>query len=89
MSTGRVTVHYDARDIFDRRILISHLAAEHPVVHLRQHENGNWNWRRIFPEGPKDASAAEASAISSSWIPRTSATGRLIPSHFRGIRASR
>jgi len=53
VSTGRVTVHYDVRDIFDRRILISHLDAEHLVVHLRQHENGSWNWRRIFPEGPK------------------------------------
>src|SRR5258708_7916922 len=56
ISAGKVTVHYDARDIFDRRILISHLAAEHPVVHLRQHEDGSWNWRRIFPEGPKSPS---------------------------------
>jgi hypothetical protein len=40
------------RDIFDRRILLSHVAVEHPIVHLRQHENGDWNWRLIFPEGP-------------------------------------
>ena len=56
VSTGRVTVHYDVRDILDRRILISHLDAEHPLVHLRQHENGSWNWRRIFPEGPQGPS---------------------------------
>lgn len=56
ISSGPVTVHYDARDIFDRRILISHLAAEHPLVHLRQHEDGSWNWRHIFPEGPKGPS---------------------------------
>jgi len=56
ISSGPVTVHYDARDIFDRRILISHLAVDHPIVHLRQHEDGSWNWRHIFPEGPKGPS---------------------------------
>ncbi len=56
VSAGRVRVHYDMRDIFDRRILLSHLDAEHPIVHLRQHENGSWNWRRIFPQGPKGPS---------------------------------
>ena len=53
VSSGRVRVRYDMRDIFDRRILLSHLEVEHPMVILRQHENGQWNWRRIFPEGPQ------------------------------------
>jgi translocation-and-assembly-module (TAM) inner membrane subunit TamB-like protein len=48
-ASGPITVEYDPRDLFDRRILLSHLEVEHPVVHLRQHENGDWNWRRIFP----------------------------------------
>ena len=48
-ASGPITVSYDPRDLFDRRILLSHLEAEHPVIHLRQHENGDWNWRRIFP----------------------------------------
>src|SRR6267154_6037449 len=48
-ASGPITVQYDPRDLFDRRILLSHLEADHPVVHLRQHENGDWNWRRIFP----------------------------------------
>jgi hypothetical protein len=48
-ASGPITVEYDPRDLFDRRILLSHLEAEHPVVNLRQHENGEWNWRRIFP----------------------------------------
>jgi hypothetical protein len=48
-ASGPITVEYDPRDLFDRRILLSHLEAEHPVVHIRQHENGDWNWRRIFP----------------------------------------
>ncbi len=48
-ASGPITVSYDPRDLFDRRILFSHLEAEHPFVHLRQHENGDWNFRRIFP----------------------------------------
>ena len=48
-AAGPITVAYDARDLFDRRILLSSLTVQHPVVHLRQHENGDWNWRRIFP----------------------------------------
>ena len=48
-ASGPITVEYDPRDLFDRRILLSHLEAEHPVVNLRQHQNGDWNWRRIFP----------------------------------------
>jgi len=52
IASGPVHVKYDARDIFDRRILLSHVAVEHPLVHLRQHENGDWNWRLIFPQGP-------------------------------------
>src|SRR3954451_15246970 len=38
-ASGPITVSYDPRDLFDRRILLSHLEAEHPFVHLRQHEN--------------------------------------------------
>jgi hypothetical protein len=49
VASGPITVSYDPRDLFDRRILLSHLEATRPVVHLRQHENGEWNWRRIFP----------------------------------------
>ena len=49
IASGPIRVSYDPRDLFDRRILLSNLKAQHPVVHLRQHENGDWNWRRIFP----------------------------------------
>ncbi|HET7613815.1 MAG TPA: translocation/assembly module TamB domain-containing protein [Gemmatimonadaceae bacterium] len=50
-ASGPITVKYDPRDLFDRRILFSFAEAQHPVVHLRQHANGEWNWRRIFPAG--------------------------------------
>ena len=49
VASGPIRVSYDPRDLFDRRILLSNLQVQHPVVHLRQHENGDWNWRRIFP----------------------------------------
>src|ERR1700693_6380344 len=49
IASGPIRVEYDVRDLFDRRVLLSNLQAQHPVVNLRQHENGDWNWRRIFP----------------------------------------
>lgn len=48
-ASGPVRVEYDPRDLFDRRILFTFAEAWHPVVHLRQHANGEWNFRRIFP----------------------------------------
>jgi translocation and assembly module TamB len=59
VATGPITVEYDPRDLVDKRILLSHLQVEHPVVHLRRYETGDWNWRRIFPEGPKGQPSAE------------------------------
>ena len=53
LATGPVRVRYDMRDLFDRRILLSHVNIEHPVAHIRQHEKGDWNFQRIFPSGPK------------------------------------
>ena len=48
-ASGPITVEYDPRDLFDRRILLSRVEATRPYVHLRQHQNGDWNFRRIFP----------------------------------------
>src|SRR5947209_5013905 len=49
IATGPIRVKYDPRDLFDRRILLSYVKVERPRVILREHENGDWNWRRIFP----------------------------------------
>jgi len=49
VASGPIRVEYDPRDLFDRRILLSHLEAYRPVVNIRQHANGEWNFRRIFP----------------------------------------
>src|SRR5688500_731440 len=53
IATGPITVEYDIRDFFDRRILLERLEVERPIVRIAQHENGDWNYRRIFPRGPR------------------------------------
>lgn len=50
ISTGPISVRYDLRDLLARRVLLHDIVAEHPVVHIRQHENGDWNFRDVFPE---------------------------------------
>src|SRR3954466_7766928 len=54
-ASAPITVTHGPRDLFDRRILLSFAEFHHPVVHLRQHANGEWNWRRIFPAGVEKA----------------------------------
>src|SRR5687768_8829589 len=48
VSTGRISLEYDPRDLIDRRLLLRNVRIEHPVVHLRQHAKGDWNFQRIF-----------------------------------------
>jgi translocation and assembly module TamB len=53
VSIGRLTAHWDARDLIDKRTLLSRVEIDRPVVHLRKDSLGVWNWKRIFPPGPK------------------------------------
>ncbi|MDQ2666145.1 MAG: translocation/assembly module TamB [Gemmatimonadota bacterium] len=48
VATGKVTVRYDPRDLVDRRLYFTNVELEHPQVVLRQHENWQWNYRRLF-----------------------------------------
>ena len=48
VSTGRVTLDYDPRDLMDRRVLLRNVRVENPVVRLRQYEDGSWNFQTIF-----------------------------------------
>ena len=59
-STGRVTVEYNWRDLFDYRVFITRATVEHPFVHIVQHTNGRWNFKEVFasnkppqPQQPK------------------------------------
>ena len=51
VATGKVTLHYDPRDLVDRRLYFRSVELEHPAIVLRQHENWQWNYRRLFRMG--------------------------------------
>jgi translocation and assembly module TamB len=59
LSTGRITASYDPRDLIDKRLLLRDVDVQHPLVYIRQHGNGRWNFKEIFraydkkPNGPK------------------------------------
>ncbi len=57
LSTGRITLVWNPRDLVDDRAYLRHADIEHPYLHLVQHENGEWNFKEIFgsnaPELPK------------------------------------
>lgn len=56
LATGPVSIRYDLRDLLDRRILLRGVHVEHPVVYIRQHEDGRWNFREIFSSGSQPPS---------------------------------
>ena len=57
--SGPIRVRYDMRDIFDRRILLSHIDVTRPVVRLHEHLDGKFNYQRIFPSGPRRPRGAQ------------------------------
>src|SRR5437867_6326533 len=44
ISTGRITVNYDPRDLIDKRLWLRNVDVEHPVMYIRQHPSGRWNF---------------------------------------------
>jgi translocation and assembly module TamB len=55
LSSGRITVDYDPRDVLDRRLLLRNLRLEHPFIQLRQYPEGDWNFQRLFRKGGPSA----------------------------------
>lgn len=51
LSTGRITLRYDPRDLIDQRVLIEHIEIENPLMRIEEFADGNQNWRRIFRRG--------------------------------------
>src|SRR5262245_39511938 len=49
LSTGRISVVYNPRDILDYRIYIRRASIQHPYVHIVQRNDFSWNYREIFP----------------------------------------
>lgn len=53
VSTGKISLDYDPRDLMDRRLLLRNVRVEHPIFRLRQYAKGDWNFQRIFrSDGP-------------------------------------
>src|SRR5690348_6572025 len=48
-ASGPIRVKYDMRDLFDRRILLSHVNVERLNVRLMERADGKWNYQHIFP----------------------------------------
>lgn len=71
VATGPVTVAYDVRDIMDKRLLFSHADIQRPTVYLRQHEDWDWNFRKIFGIGQGAAPPASDSGRVRGAIART------------------
>ena len=46
--TGPVTLRYDLRDVLDQRLLLHGVHIMRPVLYLRQHSDGMWNFRAVF-----------------------------------------
>ncbi|MBV6521348.1 MAG: hypothetical protein MNPFHGCM_01482 [Gemmatimonadaceae bacterium] len=53
LATGPVSLTFDPRDLLDRRIYAMRAHISRPVIHLTQDTAGTWNFRKIFPPGPK------------------------------------
>jgi translocation and assembly module TamB len=48
LSTGRIHLEYDPRDLLDRRIVLKTLEVEHPVVTIADYGKDDWNWKRAL-----------------------------------------
>ena len=66
-ASGRVTVTYDPRDLFDARLFIRRTVAEHPYVHIIQHANGVWNFKEIFASPPSTAPKLPQTEARRGW----------------------
>src|SRR4051812_27677666 len=52
VSTGKVSLDYNPRDLMDKRLLLRNVKVEHPIIRLRQYAKGDWNFQRIFRSSP-------------------------------------
>lgn len=48
VASGPINLHYDLRDLVDKRIRLSSVDLQHPVIDLRRHADRSWNFQHIF-----------------------------------------
>jgi len=61
IAAGKTTVRWDPRDFLDRRILVQRLVIDNVLVQIIKYRDGDWNYKHIFPQGPKGAPLAKGS----------------------------
>lgn len=64
VSTGRITASYDPRDLLDKRIWLRDVTVEHPMVFLRLHASGRWNYKEIFKVYDKKTKGPNAPGVN-------------------------
>ena len=68
LAAGKITLRYDPRDLIDGRLSFSRVTVEHPTIHITQYENGEWNYRRIFPKKKKGLVPDQPSRFGSYFV---------------------
>ena len=61
VSAGKTTMRWDPRDFLDRRIFVKRLITDNVLVQVIKYKDGDWNYKRIFPPGPKGVPRAKGS----------------------------
>ncbi|MBA3670751.1 MAG: hypothetical protein H0W68_01840, partial [Gemmatimonadaceae bacterium] len=51
VATGRIALAFDAREFASRRLYFSRVEVAHAQIVLRQHQDWQWNFKRLFRVG--------------------------------------
>lgn len=49
LASGPIHVTFDVRDLMDRKIVLRSVELTRPYLRVKEHTDGEWNWRHIFP----------------------------------------
>ncbi|HEY6219323.1 MAG TPA: hypothetical protein VIV65_04640, partial [Gemmatimonadaceae bacterium] len=61
VSSGKLAFDYDVRDLMDTRLLLRHVVVDHPYIHFRRRQNGQWNFQQIVKRSPGPQQPAKSS----------------------------
>lgn len=66
-SSGPIHVEYNIRDVIDYRILIRRVTLEHPYLHLVEHSDFTWNFKKLFASAPSPAQKVTKEVSTRGW----------------------
>ncbi len=61
IAAGKTTMRWDPRDFLDRRIFVKRLITDNVFIQIIKYKDGDWNYKHIFPPGPKGVPTAKGS----------------------------